>query len=113
MAAAEVLLEHSPDSCASRAYYAAFYAVSALFALEGRSFKRHSGLEAALHKDLVHAGRWPEERGKQYSHLVVLRMTADYGGGKHVSPAEARQAIEEARQILQAVVRSHPEFRQS
>lgn len=31
-----------PDTAASRAYYAAFYAVSAMFILEGKNFSRHS-----------------------------------------------------------------------
>jgi uncharacterized protein (UPF0332 family) len=113
LAAAEALLELSPDSCASRAYYVAFYAVSALFAQEGRTFRKHASLETALHKDLVYAGRWPEELGKEYSHLFVLRMTGDYGGGKHVSPDEARQAVEQAKHILHAVAKLHPELNKS
>ncbi len=39
---AETDLAVSFDAAASRAYYAAFYAVSALFALEGREFVKHS-----------------------------------------------------------------------
>lgn len=50
-----------PDTAASRAYYAAFYAVSAMFILEGKTFSRHSALEIAVHRDLVNAGRWPTE----------------------------------------------------
>ncbi len=42
-----------PDAAASRAYYAAFYAVSAMLALEGKTFSRHSALEVAVHRDLV------------------------------------------------------------
>ena len=49
-------LSVSPDAAASRAYYAAFYAVSALLALGGRTFKKHSALEAAVHRDLVKPG---------------------------------------------------------
>jgi uncharacterized protein (UPF0332 family) len=113
LAAAEALVELSPDSCASRAYYAAFYAAAALFAQEGHTFKKHSSLEAALHRDLVRTGRWPEELGKEYSHLFVLRMTGDYGGAKHVSPDEARQAVEQAKHIVHAVAKLHPELDQS
>ena len=54
-------LSISADAAASRAYYAAFYAVSALFALKERSFAKHSGVEAALHRELVHPwgmGSW-------------------------------------------------------
>ena len=44
------------DGVVSRAYYAVFHAVTALFALEGRAFTKHSALEAAVHRDLVKAG---------------------------------------------------------
>jgi len=77
--AAQVVLPVSPDAAASRAYYAAFYAVSALFALEDRTFRRHSAVEAAVHRDLVRSGRWPAARGANYSRLFALRLTGDYG----------------------------------
>ena len=69
----------SPDAAASRAYYAAFYAVSALFALEECDFAKHSQVRAAVHRDLVKSGRWPTERGEDYSFILRLRETADYG----------------------------------
>ncbi|MCK4374884.1 MAG: HEPN domain-containing protein, partial [Candidatus Brocadiae bacterium] len=50
---AEQTTSLSPDAGASRAYYAAFYGVSALFAAEGRSFTRHTAVESAIHRDLV------------------------------------------------------------
>jgi uncharacterized protein (UPF0332 family) len=98
-----------PDASASRAYYAAFYAVSALFALEGKTFAKHSTLRAALHRDLVKTGRWSVERGEDYSLLLKLRDTGDYGGGIHVSNAEATEAVEAARRILNAVQATSPE----
>jgi uncharacterized protein (UPF0332 family) len=107
--AAEALLPISADAAASRAYYAAFFAVSALFALEGRTFRRHSAVEAAVHRDLVRTGRWPAERGATYARLFELRQTGDYGVGEHVTPADARQAAEAARDILAAVAAEGPE----
>jgi len=93
----------SPDAAASRAYYAAFYAVSALFALSDRTFSKHSAVEAAVHRDLVKSGKWPAELGKDYSQLVGLRETGDYGGGQHVSAKDAKDAVEKARRIVQAI----------
>lgn len=92
-----------PDAAASRAYYAAFYAVSALFALEGRTFVRHSALEAAVHRDLVNSGRWPTSLGEDYAFLLRLRATGDYGGGLHMSEEEALTTVNAARRILSAV----------
>lgn len=97
------LAEEDPDSAASRAYYAAFYAVSAWFALQGKTFTKHRALEAAVHRNLVKPGTWPVDLGAAFSWLVRLRRTGDYGGTKHVSPDEAREAVDKARRILQAV----------
>lgn len=99
-----------PDAAASRAYYAAFYGVSALFALESRTFSRHSTLETAVHRDLVHAGRWPASLGEDYAFLLRLRATGDYGGALHVSEEEARTAIQAAHRILVAVQEAKPEL---
>jgi uncharacterized protein (UPF0332 family) len=102
-------LPPDPDATSSRAYYAAFYAVSALFALEGKTFTKHAAVESAVHRDLVKTGRWPVERGKEYSFLFELRSTGDYGGAEHVSDEEAREALEAARRILQAVHDASPQ----
>jgi uncharacterized protein (UPF0332 family) len=106
---AQHLVGTDPDASASRAYYAAFYAVSALFALEGRTFTKHAALRAALHRDLIKAGRWSIERGEDYSLLLKLRDTGDYGGGIHVSHEEATEAVAAARRILHAVQDTSPE----
>lgn len=110
MQSAEILLPTDPDSSASRAYYAAFYAVSALFALEGKTFSKHSALESAVHRDLVKSGRWPRERGEDYSALQGIRITGDYGVLEHVSARTAEEAIKAARCILRAVYKEHPEI---
>ena len=67
------------DSAASRAYYAAFHAVTALFALEGRNLVKHSALAAAVHRDLVKAGRWSTDLGQDFSFCGELRGVGDYG----------------------------------
>jgi uncharacterized protein (UPF0332 family) len=102
------VLPLSPDSAASRAYYAAFHAVSALFALEGRTFRKHSALEAAVHRDLVKPGKWDTSLGEQYSRLVRLRNLSDYGAAEHVSPVDAREAVEAAEAIVRAVGQTDP-----
>lgn len=107
---AEDLAGRDPDASSSRAYYAAFYAVSALFALYGHEFVKHTAVERAVHRDLVKTGRWPVDAGAAFSWLANLRFTADYGGSDHVQPAGARQAVERARLILQTVQKSSNAF---
>jgi len=105
-------LSVSSDAAASRAYYAAFYAVSALFALEDKEFTKHSQVRAAVHRDLVKTGRWPTERGEDYSFLLRLRETGDYGGSQHVSADEAAEAVVTAGRIAELVLEAHPELGQ-
>ena len=91
------------DGAASRAYYAAFHALTALFALEGRVFTKHSALEAAVHRDLVKAGKWSGDLGRDFSFCVDLRGVGDYGTEVRVDATQAADAIASARRILVAV----------
>jgi uncharacterized protein (UPF0332 family) len=100
---ARVLIEDDPDSAASRAYYAAYYAVSALFESEGKTFRKHTAVEAAVHRDLVKAGRWGKELGEAFSDLAKMRATADYGSIVHIAPDEAASAVAKAERIVVGV----------
>ena len=99
-----------PDAACSRAYYAAFYAVSALLLIEGKSYKRHTAVEVAVHRDLVQAGRWDESLGKAYTSLRTARATGDYGGTQHLSAEQAAKAWDRATRVLVAVHEQKPEF---
>ena len=101
---ADILLANAGfDGAASRAYYAAFHAVTAVFAFEGRIFTKHSALEAAVHRDLVKAGKWPSELGRDFSFCVDLRGVGDYGTEVRVDVKQATDAVASARRILVAV----------
>jgi uncharacterized protein (UPF0332 family) len=104
------LVEKDPDSAASRAFYAAFHAVTALFAIRGESFPKHSALRAALHRDLIKTEKWPENLGSAYDYLLEMRETGDYGGMMHVSTESASLALENANRILEAVKQTCPEL---
>ena len=99
---ASMLVESDPESAASRAYYAAFHALTALFALRGQSFKKHTALRAALHRDLIKSGEWPRERGKDYDLLTELREASDYGEMARIIDQDARRAVEAAQRIIAA-----------
>jgi uncharacterized protein (UPF0332 family) len=106
--AARHTLAVSADATASRAYYAAFYAVSAHFALAGRTFKKHSTLEAAVHRDLVKNGIWPKEQGQGFSYLVQLRYKGDYSATDQVTHEQAENAVDVAAGILKTVADANP-----
>lgn len=108
--AAESLLAVSPDDAASRVYYAGFHAVSAAFALQGTTFRRHTALRTAVHRDLVKDGIWPVALGADFDAVWKLRDMGDYGGLQHVTRQEAQDAIEAVRRIIEAVRRMCPQF---
>ena len=109
---AEHAVRTDPDSAASRAYYAAFHAVTALFALRGQSFTKHSAIRAALHRELTRSGEWPKELGRGYDFLMDARAKGDYGGLMRVSEEDAKASVEKAVEIIEAVRQSCPELEQ-
>lgn len=66
------------DFCVNRLYYAAFYAVSALLIVKGKSYKKHSAVRIDLHRDFVKTGLIPVKYGKLYDALLRDREEADY-----------------------------------
>ena len=100
---AEKLIEMDPDSAASRAYYAAYHAVTALFALRGTTFTKHTAIRAAIHRDLVKTGEWNPSLGKDFDFLMELREIGDYGGVLQVTVADAQSAIKCSSRIVAEV----------
>jgi uncharacterized protein (UPF0332 family) len=98
-----LLTEGFPDFAAARAYYAAFYAASALLLAEGKTFRSHRGVLALMHRDYVRLGRLPVDMGRMLSTLADLRSIGDYGGAAHVSHTEAIMALSDAQQLLAAI----------
>ncbi|MCK4275905.1 MAG: HEPN domain-containing protein, partial [Phycisphaerae bacterium] len=103
------------DGSASRSYYTAFHALTSLFALEGKTFTKHSALRSAIHRDLVQAGRWEGRLARDFDFLMDLREAADYGGLSHVTPDSASIAADKAAfaapRRWRRLSRAHPKRR--
>ena len=110
LTSARQLLSTDPDSAASRAYYAAFHSLTALFTLRGQTFSKHSALRAALHRELIRTGRWAVEHGQAYDFLMDMRERGDYGGLTVVSKSDAEMSVAKAEAIIEAVMRDCPEL---
>jgi uncharacterized protein (UPF0332 family) len=104
LAAADSLPAVDPNSAASRAYYAAFYAVSALLGRDGAEFGKHSQVHAAVHRDLVHTGRWDVSLGRDFTALRTQRDVGDYGATMCVDKEAAEECVAAARRIVMAVL---------
>ena len=91
------------DFAASRAYYAAFYAATAVLLQDGLELSKHSAVIALIHQRFVKLGKLEKEQGKALNWLFELRSVGDYGGAAHVSRFEVEEAIEAAEKFLAAI----------
>jgi uncharacterized protein (UPF0332 family) len=102
--AAEILLDSDfPNDAASRAYYAAFHAATALLLSRDLSFSSHTGVLRAISLNFVKTGEVPKSLGRDLNWLAELRQVADYGEIRNVSVTDAQQAIAIAEQVLHHV----------
>lgn len=101
---AGLLLEDEDyDSAVSESYYAAFYAVKALFLLEERAFKTHRALDRAVNLDLVRTRRWPKSLAVLYREMMKDRNLADYESLSQFTKRQAEAAIKSAWKVVRAV----------
>jgi uncharacterized protein (UPF0332 family) len=90
------------DIAASRAYYAAFYAASALLLKVNVDTSKHSGVIATTHRLFVKEGKLDKQQGKNLNWLFELRSVGDNGVSEHVSSGEAFRAIQVAEYFLES-----------
>lgn len=84
----------------SRAYYACFHAATAVFAVRGKAFRRHTGLQAAIDLELVKSGQLPEECSASLRRLYQARLRSDYGDMAPTTESEAVRAVADAETVL-------------
>lgn len=87
----------------NRAYYAAFYAVKAVLALDNIDFKRHKDVVATFNRDYVASGVYEKEIGRLLSRLQKKRENSDYDDFYIASKEEAEDQIKFAEQIVMSI----------
>jgi uncharacterized protein (UPF0332 family) len=101
--ARELLEKGYYDVSASRAYYAAFYAASALLLNQGYDTSKHSGVIALIHQHFVKSGKLSKEQGRNLNWLFELRSVGDYGVSLHVLLEDAQRAVKTAEIFFESV----------
>ena len=94
--------QHYKDSI-NRSYYAAFYAVKAVLALEEIEFKRHKDAVAHFNKTYVATDIFPREIGKKLGRLKQERETSDYDDFYIASSTDAEEQYAAAELIIAEV----------
>ena len=86
--------------CINRSYYAVFYGVRAILALEGIDFKRHKDVVAYFNKEYVAAEKFPKEMGRRLARLKMKREESDYNDFFIASINEAEAQLQTVQYIL-------------
>lgn len=89
--------------CINRSYYAVFYSIKAILAIEGIDFKRHKDAVAYFNKSYVATGVFPREVGKRLGRIKMMREESDYSDFFIVSEEDARKQYETAQYITAAI----------
>ena len=84
----------------SRAYNACFHAATAVFAARGESFRKHTGLMAAIDIQLVTNALLPVECSSLMRALYRSRLQSDYGDTAPTTKADATAALANAEQVV-------------
>ena len=100
-------------TCSNRLYYASFYAVLGLLAIDGLGSSKHSGVRAIFNKEYVNKGIVPVHFGRFYSNLLAARMKSDYVLEAPLPTAEIAEWLAEADSFIDTIEllilsREHP-----
>lgn len=87
----------------NRSYYAAFYAIKALLALEEVDFKRHKDVVAYFNKTYAATERVPREIGRKLAHLQQKREKSDYDDFYLASKEETMEQVKNTRSVIEAI----------
>ena len=87
----------------NRSYYAAYYAMRAVYTLQGKDFKKHKTLLAEFNKEFVASEIFPRTIGRKISMLALIREQSDYNDFYIASSAESQQQVEIAEELIELV----------
>lgn len=87
----------------NRSYYAAFYAIKALLALEEVDFKRHKDVVAYFNRNYAATEKVPREIGRKLARLQQKREKSDYDDFYIASKEETMEQIENTKSVILAV----------
>ena len=110
--AARVLLENGfYRDAISRAYYAMFYAASALLRAKGVVTKSHRGVIAKFGLEFVNTGIVEKYYAKALSLAETSRERADYDPTYRPSEEEAESIVEDAERFIERIEKALEELK--
>lgn len=92
------------NNIASRLYYAAFHAVSALLINDHHQVGSHQGAVIMLHQYYVKTGILSKEDGAFYSQLQTLREKSDYNCTYNATEEDTSPRIEQTKKFIDKIL---------
>lgn len=101
---AELLFANDKLKAANnRAYYAIYFAITAVLCFEPIAFKKHKDTIAYFNQHYVHADKFPKELGRAISKAAKVRHASDYDDFYIASREEAEKQIQTAGNLIELV----------
>ncbi|MCI8763965.1 MAG: HEPN domain-containing protein [Lachnospiraceae bacterium] len=101
---ADILLSEKEYRTANnRAHYAIFHAITAVHALDGRTYKRHKDTLANFNKDYIRTEVFPKAFGRKIIEAEEIRHASDYDDFYLATKEEAEEQIATAKEFLALV----------
>ena len=90
-------------SANNRAYYAIFYAIRAVLALEQKDFKRHKDVIAYFNKEYVNKDIFSKKIGRKIAQAQKTREDSDYDDEYEPSYEQTSMQVETAKELINLV----------
>jgi len=91
------------SACASRTYYAVFYAATALLKTRELSFSKHTAVLSAFRQHFIKTGEFSVELSDFYKVAFETRQIGDYEKQTQFEPGILRQNLDRAREFVEEV----------
>jgi uncharacterized protein (UPF0332 family) len=93
------------DSCASRAYFAMFYAAQACLMADVGSIPARQSIRSAFLQRFVDTGRLPRHAGEALREAADLQELGDYAHDFAIESAAAERILQEAEAFVNSLAR--------
>lgn len=87
----------------NRAYYAIYHAISAVHALDKKSYKRHKDTLANFNKNYVKTEIFPKTFGRKIAVAEEIRHASDYDDFCIATKEQAEEQITTAKELINLI----------
>ena len=91
------------DSCASRAYFAMFYAAQAMLLNETQAFSSKQGIRSSFIDQFVEKGPLPSRAGEAFERASELQEAGDYASDFAVPQTDAEHILAESEAFVNSI----------